>query len=105
MIRLTKGQPRPCAPRWRPASSSGDGVEWSTYVLLFHLIAGGPMRTKALAESVGVDPSTVSRQVESSCSPASSSAAPTPTTAARSCWPPPTRAARPTAGCASSATG
>jgi len=46
------------------AARSNDGVSWSTYVLLFHLIGGGPMRTKALAESVGVDPSTVSRQVD-----------------------------------------
>ncbi len=46
------------------AARRHDGVSWSTYVLLFHLIAGGPMRTKALAESVGVDPSTVSRQVD-----------------------------------------
>lgn len=41
-----------------------DGVSWSTYVLLFHLIGGGPMRTKELAETVGVDPSTASRQVD-----------------------------------------
>lgn len=46
------------------AARRDEGVSWSTYVLLFHLIAGGPMRTKALAESVGVDPSTVSRQVD-----------------------------------------
>jgi DNA-binding MarR family transcriptional regulator len=46
------------------AARSNDGVSWSTYVLLFHLIAGGPMRTKALAASVGLDPSTISRQVD-----------------------------------------
>jgi len=46
------------------ASHRHDGVSWSTYVLLFHLIGGGPMRTKELAETVGVDPSTASRQVD-----------------------------------------
>lgn len=46
------------------AVQRNDGISLSTYVLLFHLIADGPMRTKELAESVGVDPSTVSRQVD-----------------------------------------
>lgn len=39
------------------------GVEWSTYVLLFHLVKGGPQRSGALAACVNVDPSTVSRQI------------------------------------------
>lgn len=39
------------------------GVEWSAYVLLFHLVKGGAMRSNALAEQVCADPSTVSRQV------------------------------------------
>ena len=46
------------------ASSGGDGVPWSTYLLLFHLIAGGPRRAGALAETACIDPSTVSRQVD-----------------------------------------
>lgn len=46
------------------AARSDDGISMATYVLLFHLLAQGPMRPKALAESVGVDPSTVSRQVD-----------------------------------------
>jgi DNA-binding MarR family transcriptional regulator len=41
-----------------------DGVSMSTYVLLFHLIAQGPMRPTSLAESACVDPSTISRQVD-----------------------------------------
>lgn len=39
------------------------GVEWSAYVLLFHLVKGGPQRSSALAARVNVDPSTVSRQI------------------------------------------
>lgn len=39
------------------------GVEWSTYVLLFHLVKGGPQRSSVLAARVNVDPSTVSRQI------------------------------------------
>ncbi len=46
------------------AAHRNDGVSWSTYVLLFHLTTLGPMRTKELAESVCVDPSTISRQVD-----------------------------------------
>lgn len=46
------------------AARNDDGVSMSTYVLLFHLLAQGPLRPKALAESVGVDPSTISRQVD-----------------------------------------
>lgn len=38
------------------------GVEWSSYVLLFHLVRAGALRSSALAESVCADPSTVSRQ-------------------------------------------
>jgi DNA-binding MarR family transcriptional regulator len=40
------------------------GGQWSTYVLLSHLATGGPQRASALAESVFVDPSTISRQVD-----------------------------------------
>jgi DNA-binding MarR family transcriptional regulator len=39
-----------------------DGVDRATYVLLVHLIKGGPRRSSALAEAVHSDPSTVSRQ-------------------------------------------
>lgn len=46
------------------AGHHNDGVSWSTYVLLFHLTTLGPMRTKELAESACVDPSTISRQVD-----------------------------------------
>ena len=45
------------------STTSGDGVEWAAYGLLFRLIDGGAMRSSALAEEVCVDPSTVSRQV------------------------------------------
>jgi DNA-binding MarR family transcriptional regulator len=44
-------------------STSGEGVEWAAYGLLFRLVDSGPMRSSALAEQVCVDPSTVSRQV------------------------------------------
>jgi DNA-binding MarR family transcriptional regulator len=43
--------------------TSGDGVEWAAYGLLFQLVGGGPRRSSALAEAACVDPSTVSRQV------------------------------------------
>lgn len=38
------------------------GLEWSTYVVLLHLVKHGPQRSKALADLVHSDPSTVSRQ-------------------------------------------
>jgi DNA-binding MarR family transcriptional regulator len=44
-------------------STSGDGVEWAAYGLLFQLVHDGPRRSSALAEIACVDPSTVSRQV------------------------------------------
>jgi DNA-binding MarR family transcriptional regulator len=40
-----------------------DAVERATYVLLVHLVKGGPQRAGALAEAVHSDPSTISRQV------------------------------------------
>ncbi len=46
------------------AAAGGDGLPWSTYMLLFHLISGGPRRAGALAELACIDPSTVSRQVD-----------------------------------------
>lgn len=45
------------------ATQCRDGVERAAYVLLAHLVAGGPHRLSALAEAVHSDPSTVSRQV------------------------------------------
>lgn len=44
-------------------ATSGDGVEWAAYGLLFQLVGGGPRRSSSLAEVACVDPSTVSRQV------------------------------------------
>ncbi len=44
-------------------STSGDGVEWAAYGLLFQLVKDGPQRSSALAETACVDPSTISRQV------------------------------------------
>jgi DNA-binding MarR family transcriptional regulator len=43
--------------------TSGDGVEWAAYGLLFQLVGTGPQRSSTLAETACVDPSTVSRQV------------------------------------------
>ncbi|MFP5347959.1 MAG: MarR family winged helix-turn-helix transcriptional regulator [Actinomycetes bacterium] len=45
------------------AAAGGDDLPWSTYMLLFHLVSGGPRRASALAEVACIDPSTVSRQV------------------------------------------
>lgn len=44
-------------------ASSGDGVEWAAYGLLFQLVNDGSRRSSTLAEAACVDPSTVSRQV------------------------------------------
>jgi DNA-binding MarR family transcriptional regulator len=44
------------------AAHSRHGAEWSAYVLLFHLVQDGPMRSRDLACCVAADPSTVSRQ-------------------------------------------
>jgi DNA-binding MarR family transcriptional regulator len=52
------------ALRTHVAAHSPGGMPWSTYTLLFHLVAGGPQRARALAECSYVDPSTVSRQVD-----------------------------------------
>ena len=40
-----------------------DAVERATYLLLVHLVKGGPQRAGALAEAVHSDPSTISRQI------------------------------------------
>jgi DNA-binding MarR family transcriptional regulator len=60
LVRLSRGTQ---AMRSHLVSRGPQLVEWSTYVLLFHLINEGPQRSSALAEAVHVDPSTVSRQV------------------------------------------
>ena len=44
-------------------ATSGEGVEWAAYGLLFQLVNDGPRRSSALADAACVDPSTVSRQV------------------------------------------
>lgn len=46
------------------AGSHVDDIPWPTYMLLFHLVAGGPRRAGALADLACVDASTVSRQVD-----------------------------------------
>ncbi len=40
-----------------------DAVERATYLLLVHLVKGGPQRAGALAEAVHSAPSTISRQI------------------------------------------
>jgi DNA-binding MarR family transcriptional regulator len=49
--------------RSQMAKHEGDGIEWSAYSVLFHLVSTGPIRPGALAEAMCADPSTVSRQV------------------------------------------
>src|SRR3954470_9836870 len=44
------------------AAHSRHGADWSAYVLLFHLVQNGAMRSRDLADCVAADPSTVSRQ-------------------------------------------
>ncbi len=46
------------------ASESPDGVPWSTFTLLLHLVKTGPHRLRDLATYACVDPSTASRQVD-----------------------------------------
>lgn len=46
------------------AATDAQSLPWSTYMLLFHLIAGGPRRAGALAEVACIDPSTASRQID-----------------------------------------
>jgi DNA-binding MarR family transcriptional regulator len=45
------------------AAKQRHGVEFTSYVLLFHLVRTGPQRLSSLAECVHADVSTVSRQV------------------------------------------
>jgi DNA-binding MarR family transcriptional regulator len=46
----------------RHAAQESDGLERATFLLLVHLVKGGPRRLGALAEAVHSDASTVSRQ-------------------------------------------
>lgn len=49
--------------RGQDRSSGPDSVERATYLLLVHLVKGGPQRSGALADAVHSDPSTISRQI------------------------------------------
>ena len=60
LVRLSRGAQ---AIRSQLISRGPQHLEWSTYVLLLHLVKEGPQRSSALADAVHVDPSTVSRQV------------------------------------------
>jgi DNA-binding MarR family transcriptional regulator len=44
---------------------SRHGLEWSSFVVLLHLVSRGAMRANALAEVLCSDPSTISRQTAS----------------------------------------
>lgn len=61
VLRLTRAVH---AMRSHLAAAVPGAVPWATFVLLFHLVTGGPQRASALADSVFADPSTVSRQVD-----------------------------------------
>lgn len=62
VVRLTR---QVGALRAHLTSRHRHGVEWSSYVVLFHLVNAGAMRSNALAELVCSDPSTISRQTAS----------------------------------------
>ncbi|WP_426564078.1 MarR family winged helix-turn-helix transcriptional regulator [Angustibacter sp. McL0619] len=63
VVRLTRQMG---ALKAHASSKHRHGVEWSSYVLLFHLVKHGqPMRASLLAEVVCADPSTISRQTAS----------------------------------------
>lgn len=51
--------------RARVLEVGGHGLEGSGLALLYHLTTAGPMRTSALSELLGLDPSTTSRHVAS----------------------------------------
>jgi len=60
VVRLTR---QIGALRAHMSAKARHGVEWSSYVLLLHLVKHGePMRASSLADVVCADPSTVSRQ-------------------------------------------
>ncbi|WP_162248105.1 MarR family winged helix-turn-helix transcriptional regulator [Angustibacter sp. Root456] len=62
VVRLTR---QVAALRAHLTNRARHGVEWSAYVVLFHLVKAGAMRSSALAEMVCSDPSTISRQTAS----------------------------------------
>lgn len=62
VVRLTR---QVATLRAHLTSRARHGVEWSAYVVLFHLVKSGAMRSSALAEMVCSDPSTISRQTAS----------------------------------------
>jgi DNA-binding MarR family transcriptional regulator len=62
VVRLTR---QVATLRAHLTSRARHGVEWSAYVVLFHLVKSGAMRSSALAEMVCSDPSTISRQTTS----------------------------------------
>jgi DNA-binding MarR family transcriptional regulator len=62
VVRLTR---QVAGLRAHLTSHQRHGVEWSSYVVLFHLVKSGAMRSNALAELVCSDPSTISRQTAS----------------------------------------
>jgi len=63
VVRLTR---QIAALRAQATSKQRHGVEWSSYVLLFHLVKhGDPMRASSLADVACADPSTISRQTAS----------------------------------------
>ncbi|WP_380163863.1 MarR family winged helix-turn-helix transcriptional regulator [Jannaschia sp. R86511] len=60
LVRLRKSME---AFRARVLEVGGHGLEGSGLAVLYHLTSAGPLRTSALAERLGLDPSTTSRHV------------------------------------------
>lgn len=60
LVRLRKSMEK---LRARVLEAGGHGLEGSGLAVLFHLVTEGPLRTSALADRLGLDPSTTSRHV------------------------------------------
>jgi DNA-binding MarR family transcriptional regulator len=60
LVRLRKAME---AVRSQVLAASGNGLEGSGLAVLYHLVLAGPLRVTALAERLGLDPSTTSRHV------------------------------------------
>lgn len=60
LVRLRKSMEQ---LRSRVLEAGGHGLEGSGLAVLYHLTTDGPLRTSALAERLGLDPSTTSRHV------------------------------------------
>lgn len=60
LVRLKKSMEQ---VRAQVLQAGGHGLEGSGLAVLMHLTTAGPMRTSALAERLGLDPSTTSRHV------------------------------------------